>query len=366
MVLPSLMKSGGVVRSPGDDQLTKILSTRIEFDASVKSFSHRVPSRDSHEVRLTETRRRTSLAMDFEGLLARHAPCFYLPLHLDPFARPTSFDHLLESASSLRCARSGRILRDGGISHDDIGSLLRDPAVEQVRLDVSARARLGELRVHIDDVPIYASVKAIPGEVEAWELTYVTLFAYNGPYFGGIGAHDGDIEHISVRVDGAGLATGVWFNAHRSVDGMWVAAQDATLDEVSGRIASYVAASGHGHYPSQGRWWRHFGLGNDICRRDVRWCPKTVVWIDPITHSVPCPGHNSELAGRGARHINPSAPAYVDASGTRRYLVDKRFQFWGEAAGLAHQPWFRETGESPRSRTSIERIFTVPFHFFHK
>ena len=300
--------------------------------------------------------------MDFEALLARHAPCFYLPSErFDPYAVPCSFDHFL-STSTVRCAGSGRLLRDGVTSHEDVGSLLRDPAVELIRLDLSVPGRLGDRTVPMDDVPIYASVKAIHGEPNAWELTYVTLFAYNGPYFGGIGAHDGDIEHLTVRVDGAGLTTGVWYNSHRSVDGMWVAAPDIDLDTESGRIASYVAASGHGHYPSTGRWWRHFGLGNDVCRRDVKWCPKTVVWIDShVVHSVPSPGPPGELAGQGAMRVDPIAPARVDASGSRRYLVDERFRYWGQAAGLAHQSWFRETGESSRSRSWWMRMFTV-FH----
>ncbi len=300
--------------------------------------------------------------MDIEVLLARHAPCFFLPCErVDPYAFPTSFDQLL-SIGKVTCAGSGRLLRDGASSHEDVGSLLGDPAVDLIRIELSAPARLGDRTVHIDDVPIYASVKAIGGDHDAWELTYVTLFPYNGPYFGGIGAHDGDIEHITVRLNGAGLATGVWYNSHRSVDGMWVAAPDIEIDRESGRIASYVAASGHGHYPTSGRWWRHFGLGNDICRRDVRWCPKTVVWIDShAVHSVPCPGLVGELAGRRAVRIDPIAPAHVDASGTRRYLVDKRFRYWGQAAGLAHQSWFRDTGESPRSRSWWMRLFTV-FH----
>ncbi len=304
------------------------------------------------------------LIMDLVELLARHTPCFFLPgERVDPYAVPTSFDQLLSMVSLVTCADSGRILRDGAITHEDVGSLLGDPAVELVRLQLSATARLGDRTVHIDDVPIYASVKQIRGDHEALELTYVTLFPYNGPYFGGIGAHDGDIEHITVRLNGDGELTGVWYNSHRSVDGMWVAASDVELDRESGRIASYVAASGHGHYPQAGRWWRHFGLGNDICRRDVKWCPKTVIWIDSHAVSVPCRGPVCELAGGGERavRVSPVDPARVDASGTRRHLADKKLRYWGQAAGLAHQPWFRETAESPRSRRWWMRVCT----FFH-
>ena len=58
------------------------------------------------------------------------------------------------------------------------------------------------------DVPVYAHVKEVRllhGELEALEITYITLYAHNGWYallgYGPhVGAHDGDWEHLTVRL----------------------------------------------------------------------------------------------------------------------------------------------------------------------
>lgn len=118
----------------------------------------------------------------------------------------------------------------------------------------------------LGDVPVYAHPKAVvreDGAVEAIEVTYITLYAFNGPYaVGGVpfvttGAHDGalaeggagmhagvapftpvhtwlrlplpppagDWEHITVRLHPvSGDLLGAFYNAHRPRDGTWVAA----------------------------------------------------------------------------------------------------------------------------------------------
>ena len=59
-------------------------------------------------------------------------------------------------------------------------------------------------------MPVYANVKAVLGSggvLEAYEITYLTLYAHNGHYaLGGVplpllhvGAHDGDWEHCTAR-----------------------------------------------------------------------------------------------------------------------------------------------------------------------
>ena len=123
-----------------------------------------------------------------------------------------------------------------------------------------------------EDAPVYCRAKAVvagarPGHgsggrmLEAIELTYLTLYAFNGPYnVGGwsalqTGQHDGDWEHITARwVQGgwvcmcthcnaappamrlllwfcrvhptSGDLLGMWYNAHRSRDGCWVAGHE--------------------------------------------------------------------------------------------------------------------------------------------
>ena len=309
---------------------------------------------------------------DFEflqRLLGRHAPCFYLPsINQCRYAFPSSFEWFLR-ASEVRCARRGTLLRES-VCPASLVETLEDAAVEGIRLELKSRsARFGDRTMDIDDIPIYASIKAVcdeNGAIKAWELTYVTYFAFNGAYFFDLfGSHTGDIEHLTVRCHPDGRLSGVWYNSHRNVDGMWVAAPDVEIDS-SGRLVSYVAASGHGHYPREGRYWRHYGFANDITSRDVRWLPKVVVWVEPgIVHPVMTthaqdPQSNAE---RETVRIEPIAPPRVDMDGTQAYIVHEKIISWGGAPGLGHQSWFRDKTEPTRSRAAYERFFTFPFHF---
>ena len=61
-------------------------------------------------------------------------------------------------------------------------------------------------------VPLYVHAKEVctpEGEVEALEITYITFYAHNGWYaLAGfswsprVGAHDGDWEHLTMRLQG--------------------------------------------------------------------------------------------------------------------------------------------------------------------
>ena len=68
------------------------------------------------------------------------------------------------------------------------------------------------LQEEIDDTPLYANVKLVhrPGcTAAALEINYLTFYAHNGWYNVGylglwkVGAHDGDWEHLTVRLDAA-------------------------------------------------------------------------------------------------------------------------------------------------------------------
>lgn len=53
-----------------------------------------------------------------------------------------------------------------------------------------------------------------------------------------------------------------------------------------GSIAAYVAKHGHGVYPSAGRVYRHFCLGNDLCcSGGPVWRPRRVVLLPPLEHA---------------------------------------------------------------------------------
>ena len=83
----------------------------------------------------------------------------------------------------------------------------------------------------------------------------MTLYAHNGSYdVGGLGllhagAHDGDWEHLTARIDPeSGDLLGLWYAAHRPQDGQWVEAGRVPRG-AGGRPLAYVALHGHGVYP---------------------------------------------------------------------------------------------------------------------
>ena len=122
------------------------------------------------------------------------------------------------------------------------------------------------LQAELAEVPLYAHAKAVlppgggtadgtAGTAEAIEVTYMTLYAHNGSYdVGGLGlfhagAHDGDWEHLTARLDpGSGDLLGLWYAAHRPQDGQWVEAARVPRT-AEGRPLAYVALHGHGTYP---------------------------------------------------------------------------------------------------------------------
>lgn len=61
-----------------------------------------------------------------------------------------------------------------------------------------------------------------------------------------------DWEHTTVRLHASDLSlVGIWYNAHRNLEGEWAAAKDVPRTQ-DGRIISYIALHGHGNYPRVG------------------------------------------------------------------------------------------------------------------
>lgn len=280
-------------------------------------------------------------------------------------------------------------------------------------MDLDPKARKGASVNDLPDIPVYACAKAVVSspsfdQIEALEITYITLFAYNGPYtiIPGLlstGAHDGDIEHITIRVDPtSGDLIAVWYNAHRSRDGEWVPG-DCVPRTRKGRIIAYVALHGHGHYPRTGTILRHFFLGNDKCsEHGPVWTPRRVVLLP--THAVreqiaPKPlSVNYTLDDLGDCLPNAVLPGYMTLprAVTRGFVfqnsmgigtcrncgvcvdglkeVDERCDVvaddscewiffegdWGDTAAPRMQGWFH-SAETPVSRTTLQRLF---FHFW--
>jgi hypothetical protein len=242
--------------------------------------------------------------------IARHLPDFYL--HHDDQYLPCSAEFFMQHCELQGVPHNSDDNRDNGnnplVTFATRGSLTGAILVQfqdeypehRLWMQLDPEARRGQPLNQLQDVPVYAHCKAIisktsPNHIEALEVTYITLFAYNGDYevipvlMRGVGAHDGDIEHITARVNPkTGDLIAMWYNAHRCRDGQWVPAADVPKSNTSNRHAAYIAKHGHGNYPSVGTVHRHFFLGNDKCSdTGPVWRPKTVVLLPPHHDVLP-------------------------------------------------------------------------------
>lgn len=325
------------------------------------------------------------LQRDLEEAVRTFCPVFYI-CDDDSFGHPCSFEFFIQH-STLVCshAQCNRVLMDvGSVTLETLCDAMCDTCGErqqQLTLDlVDPDAKRGEKSSDIDDIPVYAHVKGIldaNGEAyEALEITYITLFAHNGPYavcpFFEVGAHDGDIEHITVRIDPTGCnLVGVWYNAHRNHDGCWVPGSQVSIEH--GRLVSYIAKHGHGHYPTATTTYRHFFLGNDVTKKDVRWSPRQVVLLptyDVLDDEV---HFHHRAASKGTSipddtgvhmkefsHENRNLSMYPKIISTDPCRWMHFRGFYGTAPAPIAQRWFHEA-EPPVSRHPLLRLF---FHFW--
>jgi hypothetical protein len=271
-------------------------------------------------------------------------------------------------------------------------------AARAVRLALDVTARHGQPLAELDaHVPLYVRAQlAIPAAGEGsggggrptLELAYVALYAHNGPYFplgegwGGpsVGAHDGDLERLTVRLDAeSGELLGAWFNSHRPRDGAWAGAGGVEIEAATGRPVAYVARHGHGTYPTPGIHARAWGLANDHCSAaGATWRPGSVVLLAADRGDLhPAPGAASApelgfVECRGCEVLGGDGRAVCDATPPRgrpprsqhadvRVLPDAdgfgAFPgLWGETAGLRSQGWWARA-ECPVSRGVLKRLF---------
>jgi hypothetical protein len=110
------------------------------------------------------------------------------------------------------------------------------------------------------------------------KFTYIFMFLYNANYnlFGccsKIGAHQFDIEHISVFVDESvnekGIVKQVYYASHGGSQGLWVKRND--LEMTGEHVHVYIAKGAHGCYPKKGTFWRLFGAVNDKSDGKIVW-----------------------------------------------------------------------------------------------
>lgn len=244
-----------------------------------------------------------------KGLVALHCPVLHL--HPSDSFLPSTAEFFLEHSA----LRAGRIWHEGeaeplsqygeldgwGLLECQRGQAAGTPLL----LALDPDFRRGADEAELPRVPFYVVPKVVQTcpttrAPEVLELSYVTLFPRNGPYLLGCGAHDGDWEHLTVRCRcPSGELLGVWYNAHRSRDGEWVAAEKVPRRRDSGRILAYVARHGHGTYP------RVRGRG----RRAGGRCPALRAWGGPATEAGRPPRGEREILVWGAAMLRALRPA---------------------------------------------------------
>lgn len=233
----------------------------------------------------------------------------------------------------------------------------------QLFLDPAARA--GQAG-GINQVPIYAHVKEVvdpQGKLEAIEINYMKFLAFNGSYklfdwiyIGEVGAHDGDWEHVTLRLTpDAQEVLGIYYSAHRHRDGIWLSA-DEMPRTADGRPLSYVAINGHGSYPRAGFIPRIFLAFNDRTGTGQVWDPKQCVLVTPdLVPQVTSRGNKLNGSSYPSGHIARDKPeVQLKREATPWLAYEGKWGSTVEAPAL--QEWFARA-ENPVSRAWLAQVF---------
>ncbi|KAL0034634.1 hypothetical protein WJX77_000317 [Trebouxia sp. C0004] len=234
-----------------------------------------------------------------------------------------------------------------------------------MQLSLCPHARSGQADA-INQVPVYAHVKEVvdpQGKLEAVEINYMKFLAFNGSYklfdwiyIGEVGAHDGDWEHVTLRLTpDAKQVLGIYYSAHRHRDGRWVSANGMPRTP-DGRPLSYVALNGHGSYPRAGFIPRIFLAFNDRTGQGQLWDPKKCVLV--TQDAVPqVTSRGSELNGSSypSGHLGQDRPEVQLQQHPAAWLAYEGK--WGSTVEApALQEWFARA-EHPVSRSWLAQVF---------
>lgn len=207
---------------------------------------------------------------------------------------------------------------------------------------------------NIDEAKCYFRLRRMDRPQRSWDLLYIFFYAYNGKLVNW-GNHDGDFEHITVRLNSSATAiSAVYFSAHHC-EGRWYRAASANnpfgygvqqIDDSPEATHPVVYSAKHSHasYPTPGNKRRIVEMlsdpkildvlknlfGNNAALPDDEIAPRREDCIRLVSRD-----RLEELP-----EVNdPSAPPWLRFSG--RWGSDS-----GEGAtvphGPAHQPWWHD------------------------
>src|SRR5690554_5465748 len=139
---------------------------------------------------------------------------------------------------------------------DRLDAFLRESTLGKHFLKIDKGHHEGELASRggeLESAKTYVHLRERAGGEEGLEIQYWFFYPYSGPVLAGPagGAHEGDWEHITVRLDASlDKVEKVFFAAHDR-EGTWVSAEDVQFVEGSHPVV-YSARYGHASYPSAG------------------------------------------------------------------------------------------------------------------
>lgn len=190
--------------------------------------------------------------------------------------------------------------------------------------------------------PIYVTFTKHNGKLY---IVYAFIYGFNGAYpiyapginvpilKGDIaaeqGAHEFDIEHITVELNSDNQLERIFFAAHTKAEGVWITAKDPNLTFEGTHPVVHVATNGHGSYPRAGTHVRIFGFGNDITCKNQKWIPQLVLLypdsderFDPKTM-----GWVYHSGMYGARGVDPMSRYFDGTRDLTRGQALKNVQF---------------------------------------
>lgn len=215
---------------------------------------------------------------------------------------------------------------------------------------------------NLTEVPLIVKYKQVinsDNESIGYEINYILYFPYNAGGIMSIGSHEGDWEHITVKLDTTYKLQGVYYGNHRSYEGVWLPYSKVPLNS-DGRIIAYCAKGSHGFWPSPGYHLRIFGFGNDYTNdKGIRWVPSIInkivnVEAEPIVQHIFPKNINSANANIACLNPNDEYPEVVgDFDCWQLYMGD-----WGEIHSYMNNAWFSST-ENIHSITVFHRFFNI-------
>lgn len=291
----------------------------------------------------------------------------YLPCSVEWYLERSQLWHVDALDEKMPTKRT-LVLDKGQVNVKDLLEVQVKYPQWQLHLQIEPPARTGMPQSELNKVPLYVAVKEVvtkEGAVEAVEIDYCTFYAYNGPYTVGCsplglgvkaGAHDGDWEHFTVRLDAeAANMVGCYYNAHRPQDGQWLPA-DKMPKTATGQPIAFVALGAHGLYTGPGVHRRAWCAVNEHCsRKGPVWSSQHCIMMEPVKQ-VPSRGTNLQQAFNSAATAAPvTGPAVQVDLGTVDWL-----QYGGNfgSIGSPHtQNFWYDKAEHPVSRTWFQRVF---------